>query len=476
MEMKEHRLINIDNILVNPENPRHNPVIDIGEDFVMKQLVKNKREADSMYKLITDIYTDNWYPQSIVTVTYDEKKDKFIAWDGNRRLTAMKILKYPKLVDEFKNFSYSQIRSIYSMSKELKDESFFEIPCYIAISFKECSGYIRSIHTTDTGALKWDMASIKRFENKLGMKNIFSQLHSFCKNAFNGISMDFPVGKFERIVSSKVGKEYLEIEFKNNTLIPLTQFGDLDNKVFRIVKDIESGKITKEIIKNNTNIKKYLYQGTDINDQNESNEENYDNNNQKVIENNEGQTSLLPQGKQEDQINNRKINANIKKKTKLIRNNNDILFKEINCSKLNYSNDRALGIKNLCYEIQHLSFNNLFKRYPISYCFLIRSILEQASIYFLINKGKWDKWKSDCNGKDLRLETIINKINIDKKNLISDDTIRRAWETCFNDSGQKNYLDLVIHHPYKIKANISVIEAITDMGLFSIIQYFINEN
>ena len=95
---------------------------------------------------------------------------------------------------------------------------------------------------------------------------------------------------------------------------------------------------------------------------------------------------------------------------------------------------------------------------PISYCFLIRSLLEQSSIYFLINKQKWQKWKKENNNIDLRLEKIINKISIDKRNLINDDTILRAWDTCFKSEGMKNYLDLVIHHPYKIIANVEAIK------------------
>ena len=37
------------------------------------------------------------------------------------------------------------------------------------------------------------------------------------------------------------------------------------------------------------------------------------------------------------------------------------------------------------------------------------------------------------------------------------------------------YLDLVIHHPYSIYPNIDYIKAISDIGLFAIIQYFIDK-
>lgn len=98
--MREHQLIDIEKILVNPENPRHTQIMIADELFIMQQLVRNSKEAKTIHKLISDIYTNGWYPQSVVTVTYDESKEKFVAWDGNRRLMAMKILKNPKLVEK----------------------------------------------------------------------------------------------------------------------------------------------------------------------------------------------------------------------------------------------------------------------------------------------------------------------------------------------------------------------------------------
>ena len=62
----------------------------------------------------------------------------------------------------------------------------------------------------------------------------------------------------------------------------------------------------------------------------------------------------------------------------------------------------------------------------------------------------------------------------EQKELKIDDTILRAWETCFDNEGIKNYLDLVIHHPYKVIANVEAIKTITDIGIFAIIQFFIN--
>lgn len=474
MVFGEHILINIDDILVNKENPRHNPVLEISESFIMQQLIRNKKEASAMYKLISDIFKEGWYPQSIVTVTYDNERKKYIAWDGNRRITALKILKNPDIIQEFKEFSYSQRIGIHNMSNGIKDSTFFQVPCYIAQSFKECSGYIRSIHTTDTGALKWDSSAIKRFEYNLGIKNIFTQLQGYCKTAFDNVKGDFPVSKFERIVSSKVGKKYLEIEFRDGNLTCLSSLEVLDNKVKKIINDIIDGNVTTFTIKNNENIFKYL---------NEDNSENTKISLFKEVEKNKSdvnisennQITLEDINNQQESINSRNTDNVINKlKRRFIKKIDNIQFSNIDVSKLKSENERSIGIKNLAYEIQQLSFYNQYKKYPIAYCFLIRSILEQTSIYFLINENRWDRLKSDNNNKNLKLEKIIEYISRNKSNLFKDDTILRCWETCFNSGGTKNYLDLVLHHPYKIMANIDAIKLITDMGLFAIIQYFID--
>lgn len=495
MEIKEYQMIDVDKIMVNPENPRHNPVLILDETFIMQQLVTNAREANSMYKLISDIYKDGWYAQSIITVVYDENSDKYVAWDGNRRTTALKILKYPELLDAFNHFSYTQIRGIKNLSKNIKDKSFFQIPCYVSPSFEECKGYIRNIHTNDTGALRWDAASIKRFEQKLGIKNIFTQLQGYCPKAFANLRREFPVSKFEKIVSSKIGRQYLEIDFTNNILTCLSPIEDLERKVSKIINDINSDKITTETIKNIKNIKEYLYpesEGKDeIADIIVSNNVIYNKDKDEHFQQTDMfsgyDSGYLNVNKSEDNNNvNRikkiaysKINmneiSNLNNTPKLIRKNQDILFKNIDISKLNMKNERSIGIRDLCYEIRSLSYCNNYKRYPISYCFLIRSLLEQSTIYFLMNKGKWEGLKKGNNNKDLKLEGIIRYISKNKENIIEDSTIIKCWGDCFDKSGTKNYLDLVIHHPYRVIANVEAIKLITDIGMFAIIQYLISK-
>lgn len=480
LEVRDIIKLSINDICVNPENPRHDVVMDLGESFIMQQLVRTKKDTQAMYKLICDIYNAGWFPQSIVTVTYDYDKKKYIAWDGNRRLTALKILQNPEIIRNFKYFTYTQINHINAMHKQITDYSFYEVSCYVAMSFEECADYIRTIHTTDTGALPWTDVAKKRFENKLGIKNMFSQLKEYCSKPFENISDNFSVNKFEKIATSKVGKDYLKIDNTDNILTHNSSIEELENKLTKIVKDIDTGVLKNDNIKNATEMKKYLYG---------ENKENVviskddiiipSNNENKELEN---RVKIKDTNKTENEDKNNVLSRDVKNEQisiimpnsyELIKKETNSIFIRINIKQLKKDNPRAIGIQDLCYEIQQMCFNMHNKNYCIAFAFLLRALLEQSSIYFLINKNRWEKLKEGYAGKDLRLEQIIKELERNKAKYFDENTLR-CWDTFNNNTSTKDYFDMIVHHPYLIRANNDIINNISNSGLFAIIQFFIN--
>lgn len=480
LEVRDIIKLSINDICVNPENPRHDIVMDLGESFIMQQLVRTKKDTQAMYKLICDIYNAGWFPQSIVTVTYDDDKKKYIAWDGNRRLTALKILQNPEIIRNFKYFTYTQMNHIHNMHKQIMDDSFYEVSCYVAMSFEECADYIRTIHTTDTGALPWTDVAKKRFENKLGIKNMFSQLKEYCSKPFENISDNFSVNKFEKIATSKVGKDYLKIDNTDNILTHNSSIEELENKLTKIVKDIDTGILKNDNIKNATEMKKYLYgeeKETVVISKDDiiipSNNENKGLEIEEEIKSSnktegEDKITVLPRDIQDEQMSIIMPNS-----YELIKKETNSIFIRINIRQLKKDNPRAIGIQDLCYEIQQMCFNMHNKKYCIAFAFLLRSLLEQSSIYFLINKNRWKKLKEGNANKDLKLEQIIREIERNKSRYFDKNTLR-CWDAFNNNTSTKDYFDMIVHHPYLIRANSDIINNISNSGLFAIIQFFIN--
>lgn len=84
-----------------------------------------------------------------------------------------------------------------------------------------------------------------------------------------------------------------------------------------------------------------------------------------------------------------------------------------------------------------------------------------------------DKLKEGYAGKDLRLEQIIKELERNKSRYFDENTLR-CWETFNNNTSAKDYFDMIVHHPYLIRANNDIINNICDSGLFAIIQFFID--
>ena len=482
---KELQIIRVEDIMINPENPRHNEVQltiqEMGEELIMKQLIKNKETANKMFDLIKSIYESGFIPSLAVILEYKENINKYIPWDGNRRITALKILRNPNVMHNLKYFTYAQINTVFELSKKVQDD-FFEVSAYLVQSFEEAAPMIKAIHTTASGAMQWDRIMIKRFEQKLGLKNIITQAQDLLPNAFKDLPSNFPTSILDKILGSKEGKQFLNIDNIDNILTFTSSMNDTEEKLKKIVDDIKVGNINSKTVQSNKKIREYL--NTDDVEEpikvkiprkdNLSNTIDKDNN---IIIDNKSKVALKEQ--QKDNIEQITL-SELDVKTILppepnIKKEDIIIFSNINIDNLDFNNERANGIKSLAYEIQHSSRKNGYKYYPISYCFLLRALLEQTSIYFLINANKWEKLITGKN-RDLNLGEIIKYITNNADNLFFDDiNIKRIWNIVFDSQTNKDYLDLVIHHPYKIYPNIEYIKIISDIGLFAIIQYFIDK-
>jgi len=481
------QIIKIEDIMINPENPRHNEVqltiSEMGEEIIMKQLIRDRESANKMFDLIKSIYESGFIPSLAVILEYKEDINKYIPWDGNRRITALKILKDPNVMQNLKYFTYSQINTVFEFSKKVQDD-FFEVSAYIVQDFKEAAPMIKAIHTTASGAMQWDRIMIKRFEQKLGLKNILTQAQDLLPNVFEDLPNNFPTSILDKILESKEGKKFLNIDNIDNTLTFTSSMNDTEEKLKQIVNDIKKGTINSKTVQSNKKIKEYLNNDKKIDPINqqfktENTLHQYSNDLSNIIDS-IPKTTVISTNTNDNNcdIEQTKLpeldNPVVSMTASHIKKEDSIIFSYINIDNLDFNNERAPGIKALAYEIQQSSKKCGYKYYPISYCFLLRSLLEQTSIYFLINSNKWNLLRNGKN-RDLNLGEIIKYItnNVDK--LFNNDiNIKRSWNIVFNSQISKDYLDLVIHHPYKIYPNIEYIKNISDIGLFAIIQYFID--
>ena len=85
--------INVSDIYLDQSNPRFPPVTSQREAIQ----VMLKDQGDKIITLASDIYQNGLNPSSKLILFIEG--DKYIDGDGNRRLTALKILETPSLAD-----------------------------------------------------------------------------------------------------------------------------------------------------------------------------------------------------------------------------------------------------------------------------------------------------------------------------------------------------------------------------------------
>ena len=157
----------------------------------------------------------------------------------------------------------------------------------------------------------------------------------------------------------------------------------------------------------------------------------------------------------------------------LIKKDTNSIFVRLSIKQLKKGNPRAIGVQDLCYEVQHMCLEMDNEKYCIGFGALLRLLLEQSAIYFLISKNRWEKLKQANGGRDLKLEQVIKEIERNKSRYFDSSTLR-CWNTFNNNTSTKDYFDMIVHQPHLIRANKEVINNISDNGLFAIIQFFIN--
>jgi len=168
---QKNKSIPLSKLTVNIENPRF-------------EMVGNQREAiitmledqqDKLVKLAEDIIDNGMNPAELVIVVPHEKLDKqFNVLEGNRRITALKLLSNPELIPE-------KYKSLLIKFKKLS-ESFIkhpleEINCVVFENETKAQRWIRLKHTGENdgiGTVTWNAQQKARFEERVEGKSSFA--------------------------------------------------------------------------------------------------------------------------------------------------------------------------------------------------------------------------------------------------------------------------------------------------------------
>lgn len=214
-----YKNINITNLLLNPSNPRYNPVEHQSE--AIEAMIQDQR--DKLVVLAKHVALYGLNPSDLIIVK--PYKKQWIVYEGNRRVTALKLVNEPSLVSS----DFPKIKKDFQTLNLSFDKTLLEnIPCVILDDEDEINEWVRLKHTGQnegSGTVSWDGQQTSRFralaEGKPDMRLLFLDELRFVKTIPQCIKDklgNIKKTNFDRLVGDPDIRNILGIEIIDNKI------------------------------------------------------------------------------------------------------------------------------------------------------------------------------------------------------------------------------------------------------------------
>lgn len=484
------RKININKIVNYYENPRHEIAQD--EKDTLKKLFESVGNQ-YMLNLAKDIMENGLLGNQQIVVVYNDKIKKYVVYEGNRRIAAMKLLLNPNYFDFLDKPSLDKARTI---SKQLQ-KKINQVSCYVTNEDDAFFIMERSHSGEDKGrgVKSWNSREKDIFKARRSEKKTLSYLVDFyIRKYFNDfdITTIIPFTTIQRIFGNRKIKSKIGLDISNDN----TFTKDRMQLIIDISKKISADANTKGIPMTRlynlaAEIENNILPLIDSYKLENSNEDKVVEDKKTVDENEKENVDKVKENENEKKDNednslssDKSINLDEKKevigvssKSKGGEKNLPYFFQGIDYSHLNPADSDSHGISQICEELKYFSDKQLVEKLPIAATFLVRSAIEQSIKYY--SKKTYIQGQNKLIWEDIKTITnLSNIIKIYKRNLanyITDTKMRQYFKELFDDY-EKNVdpLNWVVHRPADFQFDTKTLIEMPRKGLLSLINFFIS--
>lgn len=223
--MRDIRVISLDKIKLDQENVRFGNDVAQNQREAIKLMLADPDDAKKILRLAEHIVEHGLDPTELQLVTQDEDEN-FIVLEGNRRLTALKLLQRPDLCPTDRGY-----KGFLKAHNNLLDGVPDSLQCSVVPSRAAGDIWIELKHTGENrgvGRVGWDSdIRDERRARQTGVDSIGRQLrnlindnqHIFSqKAALDCLEVD--VTTLTRLFSSTTGQNFFRLKVENRTLTP----------------------------------------------------------------------------------------------------------------------------------------------------------------------------------------------------------------------------------------------------------------
>ena len=247
--------IPLSKLLLDEENFRIDEVDE--QRSAIFAVLHQQREGEKIYNLAEHIVQRGSLApgERLLVIPNDQEDmdaDSYIVMEGNRRVTALKILENPQIIQK-------EFPKIYKKFADLKsgmDTSLLEIvPCVVMDNREQALEWVEIKHSTQldgAGLEKWDARATARFSERRGRYRRWRIALSRLENASIDVSeiregISRKTTAVERVLAAGAIRERLGLIFKNNQGVVEFDNGDEESgvKLLRVLMGAMSEKSFK---------------------------------------------------------------------------------------------------------------------------------------------------------------------------------------------------------------------------------------
>lgn len=237
--------IPVANLQLDPENPRLSTP-NSGQRDTLREMAQ--LQGSKLRALAEDILEYGLDPSELTIVTrVEDRSDRFVVLDGNRRLAAIKALENPESVQGA--VKPAVLKALRSLSQKYQEDPIEEVSCIILRDRDAANHWLELRHTGEregAGSVLWGSQESARFRARSGDRDIHTQALDFLETR-GDLAPErrkmVAATTFQRLLNTAYVRERLGLEWSEKTLRSLADEDLVARALLHVVNDIADKKV-----------------------------------------------------------------------------------------------------------------------------------------------------------------------------------------------------------------------------------------
>jgi len=252
------KTIAVSQLLLDTQNPRL-PEIQKTQYDAIKTMANT--QADKIIALAEHIVSNGTNPASLpIVMPSSNDEGMYYVLDGNRRITALKLLESPTLAEGI--LDGTKLQKLKRLSIEFQKKPITELSCIVVTDRDEADTWIQLIHRGQqqgAGLVEWDGQVAARYDaRKKSKPNMALDVLDFVKETAQLSEITnkrietgkFPITNLERLLNTPYVRKKLGIDIASDgTVLISYPEEEILKGLIRVVDDLGSRRITVSKIK-----------------------------------------------------------------------------------------------------------------------------------------------------------------------------------------------------------------------------------